>query len=125
MRKISCAYVIARADMPAAAAQDITIDGGKIASGSPGPTGSDIFALPALVNCHDHGRAARPSSIGGAGKPLESWINFAGLLPPVDPYLNSLVSCSHSALGGAGTVMMHYTRAQGLTDLLTEAAEVA
>jgi cytosine/adenosine deaminase-related metal-dependent hydrolase len=125
MRKISCVYAITRADKPATPAQDITIDGDTIASVGSGASESDIFALPALVNCHDHGRAARPSSIGGAGKPLESWINYAGLLPPVDPYLNSLVSCSHSALGGAGTVMMHYTRAQGLTDLPTEAAEVA
>jgi 5-methylthioadenosine/S-adenosylhomocysteine deaminase len=125
MRKISCAYVISHADRPAAAAQGITIDGGNIASVSAGPAGSSIFAMPALVNCHDHGRSARPSSIGGSGKPLESWLSYTGLLPSVDPYLNSLVSCAHSALGGAGTVMTHYTRAQGLTDLPTEAAEVA
>ena len=125
MRKISCAYVIARAGKLAAPTQDIVIDGDTIATVNASSTASNIFAMPALVNCHDHGRAARPSSIGGSGKPLESWINFAGLRPPVDPYLNSLVSCSHSAFGGAGTVMMHYTRAQGLTDLPAEAAEVA
>jgi cytosine/adenosine deaminase-related metal-dependent hydrolase len=125
MRKISCAYLISCADKPASAAHDIAIDGDKITSVSAGSSASDVFAMPALVNCHDHGRSARPSSIGGAGKPLESWLSYAGLLPSVDPYLNSLVSCAHSALGGAGTVMMHYTRAQGLTDLPTEAAEVA
>jgi cytosine/adenosine deaminase-related metal-dependent hydrolase len=125
MRKISCAYVISHADRPAVAALEIAIDGDKIASVIAGSNADDIFAMPALVNCHDHGRSARPSSIGGAGKPLESWLSYAGLLPSVDPYLNSLVSCAHSALGGAGTVMMHYTRAQGLTDLPTEAAEVA
>jgi 5-methylthioadenosine/S-adenosylhomocysteine deaminase len=32
---------------------------------------------------------------------------------------------ANSALGGAGTIMVHYTRAQGFTDLPTEAAEVA
>ena len=32
---------------------------------------------------------------------------------------------SRSALGGVGTVMMHYTRAQGFTDLPSEAKEVA
>jgi 5-methylthioadenosine/S-adenosylhomocysteine deaminase len=121
MRKISCAYVIARADKPALAAQDIAIDGDTIASVSGGPSGSNIIAMPAPPSA----LSARPSSIGGSGKPLESWISYAGLLPSVDPYLNSLVSCAHSALGGAGTVMMHYTRAQGLTDLPTEAAEVA
>jgi cytosine/adenosine deaminase-related metal-dependent hydrolase len=35
------------------------------------------------------------------------------------------MSLSHSALGGVGTVMMHYTRAQGFTDLPAEVAEVA
>ena len=68
MRKISCAYVISRADK-VVAAQDITIDGDKITSVSPAAGASELFAMPALVNCHDHGRSARPSSIGGAGKP--------------------------------------------------------
>src|SRR5258708_23972438 len=35
------------------------------------------------------------------------------------------MSFANSALGGAGTVMVHYTRAQGFTNLPTEAAEVA
>ena len=35
------------------------------------------------------------------------------------------MSLSRSALGGAGAVMVHYTRVQGLTDLPTEVAEVA
>jgi cytosine/adenosine deaminase-related metal-dependent hydrolase len=35
------------------------------------------------------------------------------------------VSLSRSALGGAGAVMVHYTRIQGLTDLPAEVAEVA
>ncbi len=123
MRKISCAYVVSRADRPAAAAQDITIDNGAIASVSPGPAGGGIFAMPALVNCHDHGRSARPSSIGGSGKPLEVMAELCRPVARRRSFLNSLVSCAHSALGGAGTVMMHYTRAQGLTDLPTEAAE--
>jgi cytosine/adenosine deaminase-related metal-dependent hydrolase len=43
----------------------------------------------------------------------------------VDPYLAAALAFANSALGGTGTVMMHYTRTQGLTDLPTEAAEVA
>ena len=35
------------------------------------------------------------------------------------------MSFANGALGGTGTVMVHYTRAQALTDLPTEAAEVA
>ena len=47
------------------------------------------------------------------------------MLPSIDPYLAAAVSLSRSALGGAGAVMVHYTRIQGLTDLPTEAADVA
>ena len=50
---------------------------------------------------------------------------LSGLLPSVDPYLAAAVSLSRSALGGAGCVMVHYTRVQGLTDLPTEVAQVA
>ena len=52
-------------------------------------------------------------------------MHYLALLPSVDPYLAAAVSLSRSALGGAGAVMVHYTRVQGLTDLPTEAAEVA
>ena len=65
------------------------------------------------------------TAYGGAGKPLETWIAYLALLPSVDPYLAAAVSLSRSALGGAGAVMVHYTRVQGLTDLPTEVAEVA
>ena len=81
--------------------------------------------MPALVNAHDHGRAVRTSSIGASGKPLEAWLQYLALFPSVDPYLAAAVSLGNSALGGAGIVMMHYTRAQGFTDLPTEVTEVA
>jgi len=43
----------------------------------------------------------------------------------VDPYLAAAMTFANSALGGAGTVMVHYTRARkAMTDLPTEAAEV-
>ncbi|MBC7577705.1 MAG: amidohydrolase family protein, partial [Tardiphaga sp.] len=81
--------------------------------------------MPALVNAHDHGRAIRTSSIGADAKPLESWIHYLALFPAVDPYLAACMTFANGALGGAGTIMNHYTRAQGFTDLPTEAAEVA
>ncbi len=102
------------------------MDGNRIVSVGPSKANNpDIFAMPPLVNAHDHGRAVRVSSIGGGGKPLETWLNYLALFPSVDPYLAAFVSLSHSVLGGAGTVMMHYTRAQGFKDLPTEVAEVA
>ena len=84
-----------------------------------------MLGLPALVNAHDHARTVRSSSLGAAGKPLETWLHYLALLPSVDAYLASAVSLSRSALGGAGVVMVHYTRTQGLSDLPTEAKDVA
>jgi cytosine/adenosine deaminase-related metal-dependent hydrolase len=89
------------------------------------PGGKRLLAMPALANAHDHARTLSTTSYGAGGKPLESWIFYLALLPPVDPYLSAAVSLSRSALGGAGAVMVHYTRIQGLTDLPAEAAEVA
>jgi cytosine/adenosine deaminase-related metal-dependent hydrolase len=127
MRTIPCVYVLTEAGQPVVRARDLVIGDGVIqavTSIGVGEAGS-LLALPALVNAHDHGRAVRSSSLGGGGKPLESWIHYLALFPSVDPYLAAVVALARSALGGVGIVMMHYTRAQGFTDLPTEAAEVA
>lgn len=125
-RTIRCAHVIG-ADGPLAGAQAIGIANGIIAliEPAPGATADRLLAMPALVNAHDHGRAVRTSSIGADAKPLESWLHYLALFPSVDPYLAAVMAFANSALGGAGTVMVHYTRPQGLTDLATEVAEVA
>ena len=127
MRTITCAHLLTAADAPPARAQAIAVADGRIASvgAAAGGTVDPVLVLPALVNAHDHGRAIRTSSIGAGGKPLESWLHYLALFPSIDPYLAAAVSLSRSALGGVGTVMMHYTRAQGYTDLPTEVAEVA
>jgi cytosine/adenosine deaminase-related metal-dependent hydrolase len=125
-RTIACAHVIGTA-RPLAGAQAITIVDGAFASVGPTstPSTNKLLAMLALVNAHDHGRAIRTSSIGADAKPLESWLHYLALFPSVDPYLAAAMTFANSALGGAGTVMVHYTRAQGLTDLPTEAAGVA
>jgi cytosine/adenosine deaminase-related metal-dependent hydrolase len=127
MRTIACEHLIAASDQPAAAARVITIDGGRIQSVGSTSTwqAAPLLVLPALVNAHDHGRPVRTSSIGAANKPLESWLHHLALFPSVDPYLAAVVALGNSARGGVGAVMMHYTRAQGFTDLPAEAAEVA
>jgi cytosine/adenosine deaminase-related metal-dependent hydrolase len=126
MKTVSCDYVLAAPGTAPLSAHDITYDGATITGVQPGKGGRPrLLALPPLVNAHDHGRAVRVSSIGGGGKPLETWLNYLALFPSVDPYLAAFVSLSHSAMGGVGTVMMHYTRAQGFTDLPTEVKEVA
>src|SRR5271166_160702 len=125
-RTIACEHIVG-AKGPMAGAQAIVIDGGLIASIEPNTSqGKErLLALPALVNAHDHGRALRTSSIGADAKPLESWLHYLALFPSIDPYLAASMAFANSALGGAGTVMVHYTRAQGFTGLPAEAAEVA
>nr|WP_247887280.1 amidohydrolase family protein [Azospirillum sp. SYSU D00513] len=103
----------------------LTLGEGRIVSVEAVDGAEPLFALPALVNAHDHARGIRSSSFGAGGKPLELWLQYLALLPAVDPYLSAAVSLGRSALGGAGAVMVHYTRAQGLTPLPEEAAEVA
>src|SRR5580692_5298462 len=125
-RTIACEHVVGTA-RPLAGPQAITIAGATFASIEPtsAPSQDRLLAMPALVNAHDHGRAVSTRSIGGDNKPLESWLPYFALLPSVDPYLAAAMNFANGALGGTGTVMVHYTRAQGLTDLPTEAAEVA
>jgi cytosine/adenosine deaminase-related metal-dependent hydrolase len=127
-RAIDCAYIIAGANQPVSARQTIHIDGATIKAVTGGISGvpeRSLLALPALVNAHDHGRAVRTSSIGAGGRPLESWLPLLALFPSVNPYLAAVVALSNAALGGAGAVMVHYTRVQGFTNLPTEATEVA
>jgi len=125
MRQIDCTQLLTGAGV--ANNQTIEIDGESISALRPSAMASKprLLAMPALVNAHDHGRAVRTSSIGASGKPLEAWLQYLALFPSVDPYLAAAVALGNSALGGAGIVMMHYTRAQGFTDLPTEVAEVA
>ena len=126
MRELSCAHVLTAADKAAVRNHTIRIEGERIAAVEPASGASEpLFALPALANAHDHARPTRSSSFGTAGKPLEIWLHYLALLPSVDPYLATAVSLARSALGGTGSVMVHYTRVQGLTDLPTEAADVA
>jgi cytosine/adenosine deaminase-related metal-dependent hydrolase len=126
MREINCRYVLTAADNAAVDSHAIRVDGERIVAIEPATSACEpLFALPALANAHDHARATRSSSFGTAGKPLEIWLHMLALLPAVDPYLATAVSLARSALGGAGSVMVHYTRAQGLTDYVTEAKEVA
>ena len=56
--------------------QTIEIEGERIHSlrAAAGTSKPRLLAMPALVNAHDHGRAVRTSSIGGRGKPLETWL---------------------------------------------------
>lgn len=127
VRCINCAHLVEAIDKPVARDRQVQISGGHVqAVTDVAPAYAErLFVLPALVNAHDHGRAVRTSSLNASGKPLETWLQYQALIPSVDPYLAAVATLSRSALGGVGAVMMHLTRPQGLTDLPTEAAEIA
>jgi 5-methylthioadenosine/S-adenosylhomocysteine deaminase len=84
-----------------------------------------LLALPALANAHDHARAVKPAALGALDLPLELWLAAITGAPRVEPYVIGAVSLARSALGGAGSVMMHYMRAQGGMSLVDEAREIA
>lgn len=105
----------------------IVLDKDRIAEVAPraaGPVHARL-AMPPLVNAHDHCRVVRSTSFGASGKPLEIWLHMLALVPALDAYEATAATLARSALGGAGTVMVHHTRPHGLTDLPTEAAEMA
>ena len=103
----------------------ISIAEGRIAAVEPATGAPPLIVVPALVNAHDHARPIRSSAFGAAFQPLETWLHHLVVLPPVDPYLAAAASLGRSALGGAGAVMVHYTRVNGPMALPEEAAEVA
>lgn len=113
-------------ERPAQHGAQLTLDAGRItqiiATAAPG---NGLIALPGLANAHDHARALRNSVLGSFDKPLESWLFYLGVVPGIDPYLAAATSFARSAMRGCGRVMVHYTRMQGLTDLVTESRAVA
>ncbi len=126
MRVIEVEHALTAPDAVAIGPVGIAFDGDRIAKVAPhGGSAPSLLAMPVMCNAHDHARAARSSSIGAGGKPLEIWLHYLAMFPAVDPYLAAAVSLSRSALGGQGVVMVHYNRVQGLTDYVTEARAVA
>ncbi len=106
---------------------DIAIDNGRIAAIEPSRAAASprLLAMPAFVNAHDHARPLSPTSFGGAGKPLETWLLRLGAMPAVDPYLAALAAFGRAARSGAASVMAHYVRPHGPAPLIEEAREVA
>ncbi|TVP69408.1 MAG: hydrolase [Rhodobacteraceae bacterium] len=126
MTTIDARWLLPGPEARASAHQRITLTGGQVGSVSSGPSGAGGgLVLPPIANAHDHARLARLSQVDSYDVPLEAWLPYLALIPSVDPYLASTVAFGRSAMGGAGAVMAHYTRVQGLTDFPTEAREVA
>ncbi len=106
---------------------DIHIEGGRIARivASKAAAPRRRLALPALVNAHDHARPLSPTSFGGAGMPLETWLLRLAAAPAADPYLAAVAAFGRAARAGAGSVMAHYTRFHGPMSPVEEAKEIA
>ena len=103
----------------------VSIDGARIASIGASSGGKGLLAMPALANAHDHARAVKPVALGAVDLPLELWLAAITGSPRIDPYVVAAVSLARSALGGQGSVMMHYIRPQGGMSLVDEAREIA
>jgi len=84
-----------------------------------------LLIMPPLSNAHDHVRGVRPTSIGAFDLPLELWLVYMTALPVVDPYLIAAAALGRQALGGVGTIMIHYTRPQNPSALGDELGVVA
>ena len=88
-------------------------------------SGPRRLVMPGLVNAHDHARPLSPTSFGGAGKPLESWLARLAVMPAADPYLAALAAFGRAARAGCVSIMAHYTRLHGPMPAPDEAALVA
>src|SRR5271170_5066127 len=84
-----------------------------------------LLVMPPFSNAHDHVRGVRPISIGAFDLPLELWLVYMTGIPAVDPYLVTAAALGRQALGGIGTIMIHYTRPQNPSALGEELAIVA
>lgn len=107
----------------------LTISAGKIASlqplpAAPSPQPSTLLMAP-FANGHDHLRGVRPISLGAYDLPLELWLTSMTNIPKVDPELVATTALGRQALGGLGTIMIHYTRPNDANDLPNELAVVA
>lgn len=87
--------------------------------------GRGRLSMPALANAHDHARTFRSTSLGAFNVPFESWNPIVTRAPQVDAWLAAAVSLARTARSGVGAIMVHYTRAQRLTDPVSEARQVA
>jgi cytosine/adenosine deaminase-related metal-dependent hydrolase len=107
---------------------EIVLSGGLIEAVRPisaTKAGPRLLAIPALADAHNHARPLSSTSFGCGGKPLETWLPQLAVMPAVDPYTAAAASFARSLRGGVTSIMVHLTRAMGLTPLTEEAREIA
>ncbi len=106
---------------------ELRVSGNAFSEITPLPAHVALNALimPPFSNAHDHVRGVRPTSIGAFDLPLELWLLYMTGMPAVDPYLVTAAALGRQALGGLGTIMIHYTRPQNPNALGEELRVVA
>lgn len=105
----------------------LTLAEGRIVSIAPRDDGAvtDLVAIPALTDAHNHARPLSTTSFGCGMRPLETWLPRLAIIPPVDPYLAAIASLGRSLRGGCTAVMVHLTRAPGDGPLPEQARAIA
>jgi cytosine/adenosine deaminase-related metal-dependent hydrolase len=96
------------------AASRMTLKAERVDSVTPADmaeVGHQILMAP-LANAHDHVRGLRPTALGAYDLPLELWLATLSNTPVCDPYLIAAAALGRQALGGCGSIMIHYTRPQ-------------
>lgn len=88
------------------------------------PADGTLLMAP-FANAHDHVRGVKPISLGSFDLPLELWLTSMTNIPPADPYLVAAAALGRQALGGVGSVMIHYTRPRDPNHLAQELEVVA
>ena len=91
----------------------LTLRADRIAAAEPaGPDASSGILMPPFANAHDHARGIRPTALAAFDLPLELWLATMTGAPACDPWLVAAAALGRQALGGCGTIMVHYTRPQ-------------
>ena len=105
---------VAQNDRHSCFGAELKISDGAISeiSRRPEQSAHGTLIMPPFSNAHDHVRGIRPISIGAFDLPLELWLLYMTKIPVADPYLVTAAALGRQAIGGVGTVMIHYTRPQ-------------
>ncbi len=89
---------------------------------SVGKKGKGLFAMPALVDAHDHVRGLHHLAFGARDQTFEIWRAALYAQPPLDLYMNCALAFGRLAQAGVGSVMHVYSSIK--VDRLAEDAEI-
>ena len=102
----------------------VSFSGAQISAvgSSAGKKGKGLFAMPALVDAHDHVRGLHHLAFGARDQTFEIWRAALYAQPPLDLYMNCALAFGRLAQAGVGSVMHVYSSIK--VDRLAEDAEI-